>query len=104
MSPNYKSVLEAMAEALQASGDYRVLRRLDPHSFIKPRDGSKTHLGLFLDVETTGLDSWRDEVIELALVPFIFSDDGKIFDVLDKFQSFQQPSEPISPKITELTG
>ena len=44
--------LDALASALNASGRYRVLRRLAPRPFIETPDGSETRLGLFLDVET----------------------------------------------------
>lgn len=101
-----KSVLEfeAMAATLEASGRYRVLRRLEPRSVIAATDGSETRLGLFLDVETTGLDPTQDEIIELAMVPFTYSLDGRIFEIWAPFQQFQEPSSPISAKITALTG
>jgi transposase InsO family protein len=63
---------EAMAAALDATGRYRVLRRLTSRSLIQPYDGTETRLGLFVDVETTGLDPSRDEIIELAMVRFIY--------------------------------
>jgi DNA polymerase-3 subunit epsilon len=34
--------------------------------------------GLFVDVETTGLDAGKDTVIELAMVPFGYRADGEI--------------------------
>lgn len=60
--------------------------------------------GLFLDVETTGLDPAKDEIIELAMVPFAYGLDGRIFQVQKAFQKFQQPSAPIPPGITALTA
>ena len=96
--------LEAMAAALDASGRYRVLRRLEPRSVITPPDGSKTRLGLFVDVETTGLDPAKDEVIELAMVPFTYGLDGRIFEIRKPFRKFRDPGKPIPPEITALTG
>jgi DNA polymerase-3 subunit epsilon len=96
--------LDAMAVALAASGRYRVLRRLDPRPFIEPPDGSETRLGLFLDVETTGLDPSRDEIIELAMVPFTYSLDGRIFEIRDAFQTFRDPGRSIPPEVTAMTG
>lgn len=96
--------LQALAERLEATGDYRVLRRMKPRTAITPPADAVIRTGLFLDVETTGLDVLRDEIIELAMVPFTYSLEGQIFEVLEPFQSFSQPSRPISPEITVLTG
>jgi len=96
--------LSAMVAALTASGRYRVLQRLDPRPFIEPPDGSETRLGLFLDVETTGLDPSRDEIIELAMVPFTYSLDGRIFEIRDAFQKLRDPGRSIPPEITAMTG
>lgn len=96
--------LEDMARALDASGQYRVLRRLSQRSTVTPADGTPTRLGLFLDVETTGLDHAKDEVIELAMVPFSYGLDGRVFEIFPAHQQFQQPSIPIPPEITRLTG
>ena len=96
--------LDALASALNASGRYRVLRRLDPRPFIETPDGSETRLGLFLDVETTGLDPAHDEIIELAMVPFTYALDGRIFEIHEAFQKLRDPGRPIPPEITAITG
>jgi DNA polymerase-3 subunit epsilon len=96
--------LEAMAAALRASGEYRVLRRLTPRSPIAIPDGAVTRTGLFVDVETTGLDWRRDEIIELAMIPFRYGTDGRIYEIGEAFQGLRQPAEPISAEITALTG
>ena len=57
-----------------------------------------------VDVETTGLDHQRDEIIELAMTPFNYGLDGTIFSVGDSFQGLRQPSKPIAPEITAITG
>ena len=74
-----------MAIALEETGDYRVLRRLAPQRSSPPPAGVPTRLGLFVDVETTGLDPVRDEIIELALVPFTYGLDGQIFGIGQPF-------------------
>ncbi|HIJ61664.1 MAG TPA: 3'-5' exonuclease [Rhodospirillaceae bacterium] len=95
---------ETMASALEASGDFRLLRRLRPRSRVNENDGSATRLGIFLDLETTGLDARRDEIIEIAMVPFTYALDGRIFDIREPFQRLRQPSFPIPPEITAITG
>jgi DNA polymerase-3 subunit epsilon len=96
--------LEAMALALQESGDYRVLRRLAPRAPIVVPEGVVTRIGLFVDVETTGLDWRSDEIIELAMIPFRYGLDGKIYELGGPFQGLREPSRPISAEITALTG
>lgn len=96
--------LSAMADALAQSTDYRVLRRLVPRTEFAPSNGQATKSGILLDVETTGLDQLRDEVIELAMIKFDYLPDGNITRVTDVFTAFNEPSKPIPPEITELTG
>lgn len=50
------------------------------------------------DVETTGLNPARDEVIEIGALKVR---DGR---VADRFMEFIRPSAPISPFVTKLTG
>lgn len=100
----YSSDLEGLAQTLEATGDYRVIRRLKPRPRIVPPPGTPLRLGLVVDVETTGLDPQRDEIIELAMTPFNYGLDGTIFSVGDSFQGLRQPREPIGPEITAITG
>ena len=93
-----------MARTLEASGDYRVLRRLAPKSSSTPPADLPTRQGLMVDVETTGLDAKRHEIIELAMVPFTYGLDGQIYAVGEPFHGLRQPEEPIPPEITAITG
>ena len=96
--------LETLAQTLEATGDYRVIRRLKPRPATIPPSGTPLRLGLVVDVETTGLDPQRDEIIELAMKPFNYGLDGTVFSVGDGFQELRQPSKPITPEITAITG
>lgn len=96
--------LEAAARALEASGSYRVLRRLVPRPVLEPANGAETRSALFVDVETTGLDPAQDEIIELAMVPFTYGSDGRIFEVSEPFSGLREPRRPIPAEITALTG
>lgn len=96
--------LEAMADVLAASGQYRIQRRLRPRPKLDVPVGIELKQALFVDVETTGLDHQSDEIIELAMVPFTYGPDGQIYEVKEPFQRFNQPLKPISAEITRLTG
>jgi DNA polymerase-3 subunit epsilon len=103
-TPPTDTELEAMADALAASGQYRIQRRLRPRPRVDVPAGTELKQALFVDVETTGLDHRTDEIIELAMVSFTYGPNGRIYDVKEPFQRFNQPSKPISAEITKLTG
>ena len=96
--------LAEMAAVLEQSPDYRVLRRLVPRTEFSHSNGQLTRIGLLLDVETTGLDTVKDEVIELGMVKFAYLPDGKITKIIDVFASFNEPAAAIPPDTIELTG
>jgi DNA polymerase-3 subunit epsilon len=96
--------LAALAETLVRSGNYRVLRRLVPRTTSVPSTDQVCRTGVILDVETTGLDQQKDEVIELGMVKFDYLPDGSIAGLRDVFTAFNEPSSPIPPEVTALTG
>lgn len=96
--------LDDLARRLEASGNYRVLRRLKLSECIEPNDGSRTRTGMFLDIESTGLDVRADEIIELAVTPFEYGVDGRIISVGQPLHQFNQPADPIPSEITAITG
>lgn len=96
------------AEILSLSADYRVLTRFvpDPAVYIgwtgTIPEGCKT--GVFVDVETEGLDTRNDKIIELGVVPFVFDADGVVYDAGKGLSYFNDPGRTLSPEIVELTG
>jgi hypothetical protein len=93
-----------MAEALSRSPDYRILRRLVARPTYIPTAGQEVRTGILLDTETTGLDGAKDEIIELGMVKFDYTPDGRIVGVRDTFSAFNEPTAPISAEVTALTG
>jgi DNA polymerase-3 subunit epsilon len=59
---------------------------------------------VFLDIEATGLSYKQDKLIELGMVKFEYTQDGRVFRLLDEFNCYQDPNMPIPEYITKLTG
>lgn len=95
---------EDMARTLEENGNYRILRKLIARPIASVRRPGFSRLGVVLDTETTGLSHRNDEIIEIGAVAFTFNDDGAIGDIVGIYGGLQQPSRPIPPEITRLTG
>lgn len=62
----------------------------------------------FIDVETTGLNPARDQIVELAIALFAYKrDTGEIVKVLEEYSGLREPTCPISPealRVHRITG
>lgn len=96
---------EAMARVLEAHPDYRVLRRLVPiRECGRKRTGDVAKV-LILDIETTGLDSSKDRIIELALLLVdVDVKTGQPLQVQDVYDELEDPGRPIPPDALRVTG
>jgi len=99
-----EEIQEDLAQWLDTTGEYRVLRKLKPPTAPPLVDSPGFGTALFIDTETTGLDPERDEIIELAMVPFSYSDAGEVVAIGQAWEGLRQPSVTISPAVTAVHG
>ena len=76
-----------------------------PARLHDPLPGEQLLRGLYIDTGTTGFDPQRDDIIELALLPFSYTDGGQIVDVFhDAAQVHRNdPQRAVAPQIVALT-
>lgn len=100
---NSPSNIEEIVRILAENRNYQILKRFEKLEQYNPDDGEEKLIGIYLDTETTGLDYQSDKIIELALVPFEYNKDGKVFRILSGYSGFQDPKVPLTKDITLLT-
>jgi DNA polymerase-3 subunit epsilon len=87
--------------------EWRLLRRLRvPDRFNDPQGGTLKR-ALVVDVETTGLSTENDDVIQLAMLPFDYEvESGRILKVhkTSAFDGLREPAVPISEEAALITG
>ena len=99
------TLIEEMIKTINSTGDHRVISRFKPiNCYNESDDNHQKSIGIFLDIETTGVDVTTDKITELALVPFEYGLDGRVYKVLEPYVGFQDPKFPIPENIVALTG
>ncbi|MEM6640093.1 MAG: 3'-5' exonuclease [Pseudomonadota bacterium] len=101
-----ESNIDECARILAAHPDYRLVQRYQrPERYASPpEDESTLRTGVYLDTETTGFDADTCQIIELAMVRFRFTTDGRIVDFAGDYDEFNDPGSPIPDDIVALTG
>ena len=102
---NESAGLESMAQTLAAHPDYRVLRRLQPRLAWPTQGSAGKYRLLVLDTETTGLDSARENIIELALLRVdVDAQSFQPVGTVTVYDGLEDPGKPIPPEVVALTG
>ncbi len=80
------------------ANQWKLLRRLRlPDKFNDPQQGTIKR-AMVIDVETTGLSTENDDVIQLAMLPFDYEvESGRILTV-HKAMAFEELREPAVPR------
>ncbi len=95
--------LGALLDALDRTGVHRVLSRLEAEAVgaaCAPTRGASS--AVIVDVETTGLDHRRDEVIEIGMLRLEHLH-GAVLHVTGELCRLREPARAIDPGITRLT-
>jgi DNA polymerase-3 subunit epsilon len=95
---------EKSISELEATDRFRVLRRAELGPIGDLTSVGNDRIAVVVDTETTGLDLQRDEIIEIGMIAFTYDLAGNFGKVIGTLSATQQPSKPIPPTITQLTG
>ena len=92
-------------EHLEQSEEYRVIERLNAPERYWHGEPCTPRIGVVIDVEATGLDTDRDKIIELGFVAFEYdAGSGLIYRILHTYDAFEDPGEPLSDIVKQITG
>ncbi len=90
---------------LQQSGNYRIIKRLEPVKRYRDGEPATPRIGLVIDTETTGLDTENDRIIELGFVAFAYdASTGAIYQILHTYDGFEDPGRPLDEIVKQITG
>ncbi|MBC7533332.1 MAG: hypothetical protein H7318_17305 [Oligoflexus sp.] len=59
--------------------------------------------GVVLDLETSGMEVGKDQIIEVGILEFCVGEDGKP-QITNMYSAVEDPGFPLSPEIQKLTG
>jgi DNA polymerase III subunit epsilon len=99
---------EILVQQLEATGDYKVIRRLiapDHYASLDGVDLQQLRIAMIIDTETTGLNKETDKIIDLGFVLAEFNaKTGQVHRIVERYSGFEDPGMPIPASITQLTG
>lgn len=85
---------EDLLAVFHTPGDVKVLHRLKEPMIHPPSPGMKR--AVFLDTETTGVNTAEDEMIELGYVVVEFDNQGNLGNVIKIYNELNEPKLPIT--------
>ncbi|MBV8048223.1 MAG: hypothetical protein JO171_13770, partial [Paludibacterium sp.] len=95
-------------EALQliaADPEFRILRRVPERLPAPSVPDGETGLALIVDTETTGMDKWHDQIIEVGMLLVRYRrDTGEWLALEDQYDGLEDPGQPLSRVVQTVTG
>ena len=98
------SINEAEIQAISNHPNYKLLSRVPEYYKQKEHSDTSVFIATIIDLETMGMDAKIDEIIELGLLSFSFSNQSGILSVIDTYNELNEPGRPIPEEITKITG
>jgi len=96
--------MQSSMNLLEATGQYKVLTRVPESLSAEKLPSTKQFKAAVIDLETTGLDPRNDEIIEIGTLIVTFTNEDGFIAVDFADNQLQQPNNPISEEITNITG
>lgn len=96
-------------ETVRSTGNYKLLQRLaiDQHPGFSSIGATcqSPKICVCLDTETTGFTHGKDKIIELGMISFLYDPDTfRIINILDRYNGLEDPGEPLSQDVINVTG
>ena len=98
------SSLDSAIDRLEAEPDFKILKRVPEVLSALDTSGEQVFKAAIIDLETTGLNPDTDEIIEIGTLIVEFTNEQGFTDLVLADNQLQEPSEPISAEITQITG
>lgn len=83
--------------------DYKLLRRVPVQISSVNHQDPKIFIGTIIDLETMGMDPKSDEIIEIGILSFSFTNGDGIINIFDSYNELQDPGKSIPAEITKVT-
>lgn len=98
-------MIEQSFNELSNHPDYQVLRRVPMELSKKGASPSaKTFIATIIDLETMGMDAAQNEIIEMGMLSFSFTNEDGIIEIKHQYNELNDPCKPIPEEITRITG
>jgi len=90
------------------NNDHIILKKFDSSIFPESKNipnADKARMICFLDLETTGLNSDKDQIVEIAIKLVSINEiDGQLLGVVDSYESFNDPKIVMDEKNIAIHG
>lgn len=107
MKSTYNENIKKAIQTLESAGIFKVIEKFNPDEdlpqlFAIPSDAV---IACVVDVETTGTDPFKDEIVELGLIKFaIDRKTQELLGVVGEYCAFEEPTVPMSEEAFKVNG